>query len=265
MEDGIAMRTELTARDLLDEIGGLPFVDSAFRPPTLLALAAARRRAAEPEAFSRLVDYLDPANAAGIFARNARSTLEDFAWTPLPEDRVSVVFEATAAITTFLPEWKPLFDIPVRYRKVEGDYASGSYALIPQTIYLGEAAFSSPRSLKEALIHEHAHVWLTFIAEISDLQRDGAPSRFVLPSGTSGRSLRAVLLAGHFAAAVARFYLDSGAEDPVSLSRAAYMMEYLDGCVRTAMGDPFLTPLGEAVRGRLASFSASLRTARRAR
>ncbi|WP_302185527.1 hypothetical protein [Streptomyces sp. AC555_RSS877] len=42
--------------------------------------------------------------------------------------------------------------------------------------------------MEEALILEHAHVWLTFVSELCDLQVDGSLTQFTLPSGTSGKS-----------------------------------------------------------------------------
>ncbi|MER5547284.1 hypothetical protein ABT072_33710 [Streptomyces sp. NPDC002589] len=193
-------------QEFITEIGGVPFIDDdSFRPKALLTAVALVRRSAEPEAFTSLGAYLDPENAQLIFDRHARSKVEDLAWEEVPPAESSEVERSSRCIAKSMQAWRPLFHMPKRYRRMATSTSSTS-VLVPQTIYLGPGAFRDKETLRETLIHEHAHIWLNFIAEVYDLQVPQAPNDYVLPSGTSGTSgktYRGVMFAAHFAAAAA--------------------------------------------------------------
>ncbi|MET9901763.1 hypothetical protein [Streptomyces sp. NPDC006446] len=247
------MTSPTRAAELWQALGGTPFLADTFQPGTLLSLAAAARRRADPSAYPTLAEYLDPAKATDVFRRNARCRTEGVESVPL-EDPVLLrqITEATARIAARVPQWTPLFQIPIHYRHMPGSQISCTTALIPQTIFLGTPAFAHDRLLEETLIHEHAHVWLTFVSELCDLQAEGSLTQFTLPSGTSGKSLRGVLLAGHFAAAAARYFLRPDA-DTNSHQRGTELIDYLSGCVTTAADHPELTPVGRLVHADLAA------------
>ncbi|MEU3302278.1 hypothetical protein ABZ729_20985 [Streptomyces sp. NPDC006678] len=253
MAAGSLMTSPAHAAQLWQALGGTPFLADAFQPRTLLSLTAASRRRADPSAYPTLAEYLDPVKAAEVFRKNARSRTEGIDSVPL-EDMVLLrqITEATARIDDRMPQWAPLFRIPIRYRHMPGSRISCTTALIPQTIFLGTPAFAHDRLLEETLIHEYAHVWLTFVSELCDLQVAGSLTQFALPSGTSGKSLRGVLLAGHFAAAAARYFLRPDA-DANSHQRGTELSGYLGGCVTTAADHPELTPVGRLVHADLAA------------
>ncbi|WP_371666401.1 hypothetical protein OG985_48195 [Streptomyces sp. NBC_00289] len=240
--------------DLVDEIGGLPFLDDSFRPSTLLTLVATMRRNLDPTGHASLVDYLDPGNATAIYRKmtDGQGNDYDYHWVPLTGDQERRVSSALTGVAGAVASWAPLFAIPLRYRKIQKlGVRSATDLLIPQTIYLGEGAFSSPHPLEEILVHEQAHVWLHFIAEICDLQKGDAPEDFVLPSGTSDRTLRGVLVAAHFAASAIKFYACAGAGMPDGETRVRYLIDYFSGCLDLAAGHPSLTPMGQVVLDRL--------------
>ncbi|MGA6172549.1 aKG-HExxH-type peptide beta-hydroxylase [Streptomyces sp. NPDC012600] len=253
------MTAQQSPHGLMRDIGGLPFASPGFRATPLLTLAASARRKADPIAFPQLVDYLDPVNAAEIFARHARDTPEEIPWTPLSPEQEAEVAATMERIVKAMPEWKPLFSIPTRFRRMEGEYVSSTSALIPQTVFLGDVAFTPAYPLEETLVHEYAHIWMNFIAEIADLQMESALENYTLPSGTGGKSLRGVLLAAHFAAAAVTFYLRSGIGGPRAEERMRYLLDYLDGCNKSTADDAHLTVMGQAVNGELASWAKSLR------
>ncbi|WP_330276047.1 hypothetical protein OG205_10765 [Lentzea sp. NBC_00516] len=241
----------MTAADFLAATGGVPFVDLDLGHSTLLTAVAAVRRAADPAAFPKLADYLDPAKAQTIFDRHARCHVDVAEYTEFSEAQEERIEQATAEVLTAVPEWTPLFQIPLRFRRMVDDRLSATSALVPQTIYLGDRAFDNATvTLAESLVHEHAHVWLNFVAEAFDLQREGASVNYVLPSGTGGKALRGVLFAAHFAAAAITLHSRTGGRP----ERLAYLVDYLGGCLATSAGKPDLTEMGALVHARLTKF-----------
>ncbi|GLX19473.1 MULTISPECIES: aKG-HExxH-type peptide beta-hydroxylase [Streptomyces] len=239
--------------ELMDEIGGVPFVDDAtFKPKALLTAVAMVRRNADQGTFPSLGDYLDPAKAEQVFDRHANSKPEHVDWEELSEEEAGAVARASELVVSAMPEWQTLFHMPKRYRRMQTSISSTS-VLIPQTIYLGPQAFRDEETLRETLIHEHAHVWLHFIAEVFDLQSAEAPHDYVLPSGTPNKSYRGVLLAAHFAAAAAsalrrRRAAGDGQDD----ARALYLTQYLGGCLDALNERPYGTVIGDLVQQSLA-------------
>ncbi|MFJ3173852.1 aKG-HExxH-type peptide beta-hydroxylase [Streptomyces roseus] len=235
--------------DLMNEIGGVPFVDdTTFKPKALLTAVAIVRRSADPTAYGTLSEYLDPEKAEQVFVRQAASKPEHVAWGELSADEAEEVERASDLVVSAMPAWAPLFRMPKRYRRMETSISSTS-VLIPQTIYLGPGAFKDEETLRETLIHEHAHVWLHFIAEVFDLQTAQAPHDYVLPSGTPNKSYRGVLLAAHFAAAAAsalRRRREDG--DVQGEERMRYLTQYLNGCLASLSERPHGSVIGDLVQ-----------------
>lgn len=243
------MSTTDRAAALVDGMGGIPFISDTFQPAVLLALTARVRRTAEPDAFPDLADYLDPDNAQWIFERHAVCPAGRHDWVPLGAGETAAVAESTKAIQAVNPHWSGLFSLPMRIRKLVDPLAtSSSCTLQPQTIYLGRPAFTAPWPLEESLIHEHAHIWLNCLAELSDLQTADAPGNLTLPSGTSGKNVRGVLLAAHFAGSALRYYTRSDALTPDADARRDYLRPYLTGCLETLDQQPGMTPMGQQVQ-----------------
>jgi hypothetical protein len=248
----------MTPADFFGEIGGVPFLDTAdLKPRTLLTAVASVRRNTAPQAHPRLADYLDPANAGVVFAAHAVSTPMDVPWQELPVEDQAAIDRSVARITDTSPDWQPLLAVPIRYRKMPTSTSSTS-VLVPQTIYLGPPAFRTQNVLDETLVHEHAHVWLNFIAEVFDLQLPDAPHDYVLPSGTSGKTLRGVLFAAHFAAAAALLFQRRSTNDPAAQARMTYLDGYLAGCLNAVDERPCLSDMGKLVLLRLRDAHARL-------
>ncbi|MGW4438080.1 aKG-HExxH-type peptide beta-hydroxylase [Streptomyces sp. NPDC004596] len=253
------MTSPARAAELWEVLGGTPFVSDRFQPRALLSLAAATRRKVNPTAHPTLAEYLDPLKATEIFRTNARCQTDGIESGPMAPDHLRLIEAAVERITQRMPQWASLFAIPIHYRHMPGSSISCTTALIPQTIFLGTPAFADAQLLEETLIHEHAHVWLTFVSELCDLQVEGSLPHFTLPSGTSGKSLRGVLLAGHFAAAAGLYFLRREA-DSSGRSRGAELTDYLEGCVDTAASHPDLSPIGQLVHADLSACAHQLRT-----
>ncbi|MEY2233072.1 hypothetical protein [Streptomyces sp. BF23-19] len=253
----MALISPAIAEEIIEAVGGLPFLSPEVKPGTLLSLAAGVRRKYEPSVFPELRDYLDPVNALTIYRRHAISPIDEHSWVPLPPDREALVTEATNDIVQAAPGWEALFALPHRYRYLtQPDIRSLTSMLVPQTIYLGNDAFPPKGRLEETLVHEFAHVWLSFLAEISDFQLEGSPQNLMLPSGTSGKAPRGVLFAAHFAASACNFYAHRN--EASDMSRRAYLRDYLTGCLETIVDHPYLSPMGNAVAARLADFHAAI-------
>jgi hypothetical protein len=233
----------MNAAAFFEIIGGLPFVDDSSRASLLLTAVACSRRNAAPEAHKALTDYLDPENARALFKRLARSQVDEFDSSPCSKREQQEIAAAIARIAQVNEAWGSFFAIPIRYRKLPLPMSSSTSALIPQTIYLGQQAFDSHIPLEETLVHEYAHIWLNFVMEAYDLQTEEAPRDYVLPSGTSGKTLRGVMAAAHFAAAALKFYR-ANHNTLLSTERQAYLRRYLVGCLDAAEQRPCFTPMG---------------------
>ncbi|WP_420232280.1 aKG-HExxH-type peptide beta-hydroxylase [Pseudomonas sp. ABY48] len=234
-------------------IGGLPFIDDGVHPGSLLAAVACGRRNSAPDAHEALTDYLDPENARALFKRLASSQVDELDSTQCSAVERRKIATAIARIGMTSEAWRGFFAIPIRYRKLFQPMSSSTSALIPQTIYLGSRAFDSPVPLEETLVHEHAHIWLNFVMEVYDLQTQEAPRDYVLPSGTSGKTLRGVMAAAHFAAAALKYYRCQHNPTP-SKERQAYLHKYLAGCLDIAAQRPCFTPMGRLVFSSLNDF-----------
>jgi hypothetical protein len=240
-----------------NELGGLPFVDEGFRPELLLSVVAGVRRRCDPAAHKSLVDYLDPTNARALFERYGHCQTDEPSATEIQETEQKQISAAREEVISVRPDWIKLLGIPVNFRKLLDARVSVTSALIPQVIFLGEVAFTSPGTLAEILVHEHAHIWLNFLAETADLQSRDVKEVYKLPSGTGGKTVRGVLLAAHFAASAHSFHVGR----PSGRDRAKYLHGYLSGCIGMLQGSKEITPMGLCVLANLERYLSGIMAA----
>jgi len=180
------------------EFGGFPFVDAEFAPGRLLTAVAccryAREHAGTTPGREELAAVLQPDNALRIRRLDLILELPHAELTPT---QLTEVDQTRRHIGELMPRWQPLLDLPLAFLGLRHSKAiSSSNFAWPQHIFLAEAAFASPTTLAEQVLHEISHQWLYFIEEMWPLQEEGSP-RFTLPSGTGGRSASELLGASH--------------------------------------------------------------------
>jgi hypothetical protein len=246
----------------LDTLGGLPFVDLTFDPALFLSAVAGRRAglfrsyvSSGPNGYAAMlepawiVDALTPFFAnADFMPPHAELTTSEKKWAEMALNRVRKNSGKLAR----------LFDLPIRVLRWKSPRVSITNPLIPQTIFLGEGALQSTFGvIEEVWIHEFAHVWLGMLCEVSDLQKPHSMQKHTLPSGTSSKDARGVLLAAHFAAAVMSYLIDSSPQVPL-IGRRAERLHYVQWYLRHALQIPItadLTPMGFSVLEKLREFS----------
>lgn len=240
---------------ILDEAGGLPFIDINFLPSKLLTLAACVRRNIDDQKHELAV-YVQPNKAHAVYQQLTTTAPLPYGDLSLEEHRK--IESATRRIVDVCPAWRPMFGIRVDYYKLHNHMLSSSNPLIPQHIFLGADAFRSKVRLEEIIIHEMSHVWSSLIAEISDFQDKENPGNFVLPSGIAGKNARGVLLASLFAASVL-IYFRALPEDHEEIDyvqgRFQFLEMYLDKSLDSLELSPSLTTTGVEIKNRLRDFS----------
>jgi hypothetical protein len=239
------------AETFIEALGGLPFVAPAFRAQLLLSVVAGVRRRYDPAAHNLLAEYLEPHNARNLFIRFGRSQIEEPPTVKLKATELRQIRKARSQVLTVRPDWEELLNVPVCYRKLADNRVSVTSALIPQVIFLGEPAFTTLGILAEVLVHEHAHIWLNFLAETSDLQTADATEVYRLPSGTGGKTVRGVLLAAHFAASAHAFHVRCSSGG----NRALFLHRYLNGCLDLLCSSNDLSDMGHCVQTSLRRYS----------
>lgn len=240
---------------ILNEVGGLPFIDTSFLPSKLLTLAACVRRNIDGQKHELSV-YAQPNMAHAVYQQVTTTT-------PLPHGELSLeeyqkVECAIRRIVDVCPAWRPMFGIRVDYYKLHNHMLSSSNPLIPQHIFFGADAFRSKVRLEEIVIHEMSHVWSSLIAEISDFQDKENPGSFVLPSGIADKNARGVLLASLFAASVLIYFRalpEDHEERDYAQDRFQYLGVYLDKSLDSLESSPSLTATGLEIKNRLREFS----------
>lgn len=236
-------------REIIDHIGGLPFIDTGFRPEKLVGLAAYRRITVAETFGKSLDDPLSPTSARSVYADQAITTGLDVPLEHLDVARRDVIEQVERAVMQACPSWRALLALPVDYFLLPRGYVSLTCGFMPQTVFLGESAFRSRFSLREAFLHEHAHVWMDLLLEVADFQYPASGTKYRLPSGTGGKTATGVILAAHFAASCCGFYrrLDCGD----ALARAGALRVYAREAVASIASAPELTPLGCRIREHL--------------
>ena len=241
--------------DLFEMSGGLPFLDANFSPTPILSLVACRRRSLSKthgsEKNNDIVRFLDPNVAHHIYDNLGISP------TPLPStefsDKEKTLIESSIKeIIRSKNGWRNEFNLPINYRKLEVDKLSCTILGVPQHIFISPKALNHKFHLFEIIIHELSHVWLALYAEVLDLQVISNPVH-ILPSGTNGKDIRAVLLAAFFAAAVYEFLIST------KIQRGSDFYDhkpYLKECIEILSSTKDeLTPLGMSLTNRLALYA----------
>jgi len=244
-------KMKFVATEFFQAIGGLAFVNRSFRPDLQLSVTAGVRRRYDPEAHQRLSHYLDPDNARAIFLSHASSKVDEPEAVEFTADELNHINANQISLCTTIPEWLPLFRIPVIFRKLLDNRLSSTSALIPQTIFLGKGAFANPEILSEIIVHEYAHIWLNFLAEVADLQIPQCREQYMLPSGTAGKTVRGVLLAAHFAASAHAYY----AHSRCNAVRGAWLLQYLTNCLALLNKSKGLSDMGICVANALRAYA----------
>lgn len=213
--------SEASHKDIYEFIGGVPFVSEGFEPDKLVYLVCKLRHQIDsydsPVYSSSGVssvgvktdysEYLNPEKACSVYKKAIPK--ENYS---ISKSRPTTQFEQLAikksidAITIRNPAWKALFEIPIEFRVLQDQHISLTNPLVPQVVCLGDSTITSFDTLNELLVHEMSHVWCSFVCELTDFQNKESPSDLVLPSGTSGKNPRQVILAACFAAAALNFY-----------------------------------------------------------
>ncbi|EPA96378.1 hypothetical protein D3C76_661440 [compost metagenome] len=173
-----------------------------------------------------------------------------------------MIAEAKNNLKALLPEWKNLLDIPIKIHKLLNQQVSLTNPLLPQQMFLGEAAFTTITDLEEFLVHELSHIWSSLIAEIYDFQLKNSSNNYVLPSGTGGKNPRGVLLACLFAVSAVNYYqrlLTSGSVRARS-ERLVYLHQYFFKSLATLQASDELSEMGKLITSRLDAFSGDLTT-----
>jgi hypothetical protein len=244
----------MTSNELLNLTKGLPFIDPGFEPKVLLTLVASLRAKADGHGLPVLSAYLTPRNAAALYRKTVENAPEHPRCVSLNTSLTDELHKAIARIIAKHPEWRLLFVIPIEWRQLTTGQVSSTNPLIPQHVYLGCQAFRQALQLEETIVHEMSHVWCSLLAEIIDFQTKEASHDLTLPSGTTGKSVRGVLLAALFAAAAINFYHVSGEIVTGSEARATYLRQYLERCVDVIRRCIGVSHFGREVNDRLAIF-----------
>ncbi|MFU2328429.1 hypothetical protein [Pseudomonas sp. NFX98] len=251
----------MTPLNILDEINGLPFVNPDFNSKKLLTLVAVVRKNISGENL-HLTAYLQPDFATALYNRNVEGAPELPPHKKLSNAEKFMLTEATKNLKFMLPEWESLLDIPVNIHKILNHQVSLTNPVLPQQMFLGEAAFTSITDLEELLVHELSHIWSSLIAEIYDFQIKDSSNDYILPSGTGGKNPRGVLLACLFAVSALNYHqrlLTTGSMR-ARPERIDYLNQYFLRSLITLKNSTELSEIGKLITSRLDVFSIDLTT-----
>lgn len=251
----------MTPSQILYEINGLPFVHPEFNSTKLLTLVAVVRKNIDGGEL-HLTTYLQPDFATTLYNRHVAGAPEFPPHQALSNAEQLMIAEAKNNLKALLPEWKNLLDIPIKIHKLLNQQVSLTNPLLPQQMFLGEAAFTTITDLEEFLVHELSHSWSSLIAEIYDFQLKNSSNNYVLPSGTGGKNPRGVLLACLFAVSAVNYYqrlLTSGSVRARS-ERLVYLHQYFFKSLATLQASDELSEMGKLITSRLDAFSGDLTT-----
>ncbi|WP_432324129.1 hypothetical protein [Yersinia enterocolitica] len=243
---------------IIDELKGIPMIDSDFKCQLLISLIAHHRSNISNNKISpnRCV-YPDVAYK--IYAENTNLNTEVPQSSELGDEQQEKLAKAIEIIKGIMPQWEIYFSLPVIYRLLSAPPGTVSLTnhCIPQTIFLGEKAFKTSEWLEEVIIHELAHVWLGMICELHHFHEISSNERFTLPSGTKDKDARGVIFAGHFAAAVLNYFEEKEKKNLGSTNskdRMAYLKNYLIGCIKLLTQDISLDETGSDLVNRLKNY-----------
>jgi len=256
-----SMENQHLKLSIIDELKGIPMVDEEFDCQLLVSLTAHHRSNISKNKLTPN-QCIYPAIAYKIYAENTNLNTEVPESNELSNEHQEKLFKAIETIKAIMPQWVIYFSLPVSYRALSAppETVSLTNHCIPQTIYLGVKAFKSSEWLEEVIIHELAHVWLGMICELHHFHEISSDERFILPSGTKNKDARGVIFAGHFAAAVLKYFeekekLNLGSQN--SKDRISYLKNYLTGCIKLLTQDVFLDKTGTDLVSRLKIYEAT--------
>ncbi|MFI6705394.1 aKG-HExxH-type peptide beta-hydroxylase [Nonomuraea sp. NPDC050478] len=246
----------VTLKDPVSTLAGMPFLDDSFDYGQLLAaVAAVRHVRAESLSLPRVSEaqagaWLDPGRALLLEQDQVHVPGEAF-----KRGRQEAIDSVLDTLADTVPAWRPLVRLPVRFLLMDtGDGAiSASCRDWPQHVLLADVAFANHRELREQVTHELCHQWLYMIQEVWRLADAGA-EQLILPSGTADRTPSEVLGAAHVAAVLVRLHRvdPAGAGLQASADHIRYLIDYGRGCISLldGLGDD-LTEAGRALTQRL--------------
>jgi hypothetical protein len=251
----------MTPAEILNELNGLPFVHPDFNSKKLLTFAAVVRKNISGKNL-HLSTYLQPDFSTYLYNRHVAGAPEFPPHEPLSNAENFMLAEAKKNLKALLPEWDNLLEIPANIHKMLNHQVSLTNPLLPQQMFLGEAAFTSITDLEELLVHELSHIWSSLIAEIYDFQIKDSSNNYILPSGTGGKNPRGVLLACLFAVSAMNYHhrlLTTGSER-ARPERLEYLNQYFLRSLVTLKASTELSEMGKLISSRLDEFSSNLTT-----
>ncbi len=245
------MEQSLSLQDLF---GGLPFLDTTFKPNQFLtAVACARRFRYERLGFrfDRLEEYLIPSNALIVYSKLLNK--EIYLYGSLADGSlVNQLNEQIEKIVYEFPWWKSLFGISLVFYIFDSDTIIGtSSAIKPQHIFLGSRALTSSNEIREQVLHEVVHIWAYMIEELWMFHNKEDISLFSLPSGTSEKTATGVIHAAYVARVLSDFYRKNNKD---WLERSKILTEYYKSCLSLIETNQFLTRTGREIIKRLSHF-----------
>lgn len=251
----------MSPSEILCEINGLPFVHPMFNRIKLLTLVAVVRKNIEGGELP-LTAYLQPDFATSLYNRHVEGAPEFPPHQALGNAEQVMLAEAKSNLKALLPEWIGLLDLPVKIHKLLTQQVSLTNPVLPQQMFLGEAAFTSITDLEELLVHELSHIWSSLIAEIYDFQLKDSSNNYILPSGTGGKNPRGVLLACLFAVSAVNYHQRLLASGSVRArpERLDYLHQYFLKSLATLQASAELSEIGKLITSRLDAFSSELTT-----
>lgn len=253
----------MSPSEILTEINGLPFVNSAFNSKKLLTLVAVVRKNIEGGELP-LKTYLQPDFATALYNQHVEGAPVFPPYQALGKAEQFMLAEAKGNLKALLPEWSDLLGLPVNIYKLLNGQVSLTNPVLPQQMFLGEDAFSTITDLEELLVHELSHIWSSMIAEVYDFQLKDSSNNYVLPSGTGGKNPRGVLLACLFAISAVNYHrrlLVSGSVR-ARPERLDFLHQYFLNSLSTLKASVELSEIGALITSRLDAFSSELTTER---
>ncbi len=217
-------------------IGGTPMVDPNVDTQTLFTLVCEKRRRIDGS-LHPIHHYASPLEAKAVYVRASKGqAVDEYPSVDVSAGDLQKITDAMKEIAEVVPEWKNYLTIPIRWRLLTtSDVGSDTAPHIPQSVYFSEKVFRTREALREQIVHEMSHVWLSFLLEITPLTRD-SDTNFVLPSGTRNKKLWQVILALCFAVSVAKLYrrlIAIGDNRPQHIERLRWVSSYAHGCIKT--------------------------------
>ncbi|MDB5959121.1 MAG: hypothetical protein JWP59_415 [Massilia sp.] len=232
--------------DIFSYIGGTPFACQAFDPGRLVDLVSHRRLQLSGGQQSSQDELIQPHCGRALYAARARHLALEIPLLCLTARQYEQIRTARLDIADICSSWNQMYQLPVDYFLVDDGRLSVSCGLVPQTIFIGPAAFLDRDTLLEAIVHENAHIWLDLLREIADLQDPSDQALYTLPSGTQGKTLTGVLLAAHFATS-AHAYWSRKPTRPRRVARLKTLHQYASDCLDAVKDAPGLTEVGSLV------------------